>query len=151
MTIPPFLAQGILPLTTNVPSDPQLFDQYFIRLYEQISLAVNAKDFSFFTIPITTTPVNITNVANFGAFTICVSGEKVYTDGGYLPTLVVALAKSSIAVAGTIAVLTSQVGTGTAWAGSALTITSTGTNYQIAHNAAGLTGNFNIRIIGTQP
>jgi hypothetical protein len=66
-----------------------------------------------------------------------------------LPTITASLCKASAIGAGSIAVLGSQVGTG-AWAGNALTITSTATNFQIAHNRAGVTGNFNIRLIGTQ-
>ena len=133
-----------LPPNTIVPEDEDLFIPYLNRLYEDIAFAVNERDNNYFPIPITDTPSNIPNVPNFGAFVLCVSGVD-----GTLPTLTVSACKSDATASGSIAVLGSQVGTG-AWAGNALTITSTATNFQIAHNRAGVTGNFNIRILGTQ-
>jgi len=133
-----------LPPNTIVPENWDLFIPYLNRLYEDIAFTVNDKDNNFYPISITSTPQNIVNLANFGAFIICVSGED-----STLPTLTASLCKSDFNASGSIAVLGSQVGTG-AWAGNALTITSTATNFQIAHNRTGVTGNFNIRIIGTQ-
>jgi hypothetical protein len=135
-----------LPTTTVVPppSDEVTFVQYFMRLYEDISSSVNAKDFNFFTIPISDVATNIPNLPNFGAYIVCVSGED--TDA---PVKTWSLVKAQDTAAGVINVLGTQAGTN-AWAGNDLTITSTATNFQIAHNRAGVTANFNIRIIGTQ-
>lgn len=133
-----------LPTSTIVPIDENLFLPYFNRLYEEIANAVNAKDNIFYAMAITSSATNIVNLPNFGAFIICVSGVS-----SSLPTITASLCKADSGAAGSIAVLGSQVGTG-AWAGFALTISSTATNFQIAHNNTGVVGNFNIRIIGTQ-
>lgn len=133
-----------LATTTIVPTNEDLYIPYFNNLYEEIASAVNTKDNTFYPMAITTTATNIVDLSTFGAFIICVSGMN-----STLPTLTASLCKADMTAAGAIAVLGSQVGTG-AWAGNALTITSTATNFQIAHNNADVTGNFNIRIIGTQ-
>lgn len=134
-----------LPQTTIVPENKDLFIPYLNRLYEDIAVTVNAKDDSFFTIPISSTPTNIPNVANFGAFLVTISGS---TSG--LPTYSASLCKSDANVAGIVTPIGSQAGTAGVWAGATLTITSTATNFQISHSVAGMTGNFNIRIISTQ-
>jgi hypothetical protein len=134
-----------LPPNTIVPENDDLFIPYFNRLYEDIAYAVNSKDYNFFPIPITDTAVNIPNLPNFGAFIVCVSGVD-----SSLPTLTASLCKSDTGVAGAIVPLGFQIGTGLTWAGATLTITSTATNFQVNHSVAGVTGNFNIRIIGTQ-
>ncbi len=144
-SLPPIVSQGVLPTSTIVPrGNEDIFITYLTRLYEDIASAVNGKDVLFFSSPITSTATNIPNLANFGSFVVSVSGST-----STLPTIVVALTKADSGASGTIAVLGFQVGTG-AWAGNALTITSTTTNFQIKHNRTGVTGNFNIRIIGTQ-
>lgn len=141
-----------LPPNTIVPEAEFLFLSYLNRLYEDIAFTVNNKDNIFFQIPITNTATDIPNIPNFGAFIVCVSGR----DGDYtvtdsnLPTITASLCKSSPQDAGSVAVLGSQAGTGATWAGINLTITSTATNFQIAHGLAATTGNFNIRFIGTQ-
>lgn len=140
----PIIVLPSLPPNTIVPENESLFIPYLNRLYEDIANAVNAKDNNFFQIPITSTPSNIYNLPNFGAYLLCVSG----TDSS-LPCITASLVKSSAGVAGVINVLGFQAGTG-AWAGNVLTITSTATNFQIAHDRAGVTGNFNINITGTQ-
>jgi len=140
----PIIKLPSLPPNTIVPENDSLFIPYLNRLYEDIAFAVNNKDNIFFQIPITDTAADIPNLPNFGAYIVCVSG----TDST-LPTLTASLCKADATASGSVAVLGSQVGTG-AWAGNALTITSTATNFQIAHNRAGVTGNFNIRIMGTQ-
>lgn len=140
----PVILQPSLPPNTIVPEDEFLFIAYFNRLYEDIAFTVNNKDNNFFQIEITDTAANISNLPNFGAYIVCVSG----TDST-LPTLTASLCKASAAASGSIAVLGSQVGT-VAWAGNALTITSTATNFQIKHDRAGVSANFNIRILGTQ-
>jgi hypothetical protein len=144
MSLPSFYPNGILPPSTIVPKNENLFIPYLTRLYEQIAQTVNAKDGNYFMIPITSTATNIPNLPNFGAFIVCVSGALTT-----LPTLTASLCKSDASASGSIAVLGSQAGTG-AWATFNLTITSTATNFQIAHNNTGVTGNFNIRILGTQ-
>jgi len=133
-----------LPTTTIVPTNEDLFIPYLNRQFEETAYAVNEKDDSYFPWPITSTATNFPNVPNFGAFIVCISGES-----STLPTLTASLCKADATASGSIAVLGSQVGTG-AWAGNALTITSTATNFQVAHNRTGVTGNFNIRVIGTQ-
>lgn len=144
MSLPPLVLQGILPQSTIVPKEGNLFIPYFTRLYEQIATAVNARDYRYFDMAISTTAQNIPNVANFGAYLICVSGVD-----STLPTITASLCKADATAMGSVVVLGSQVGTG-AWAGNALSITTTATNFQIAHDASGLVGNFNLRIIGTQ-
>ncbi len=136
--------QPTLSPSTIMPEAWDLFDPYFTNLYQDIAFNMNNKDNIFYPMAISDIPQNILNLPNFGAFIICVSGTSTS-----LPTLTASLCKASSTGAGSIAVLGSQVGTG-AWAGNALTITSTATNFQIAHDRAGVTGNFNIRIIGTQ-
>lgn len=135
----------ILPTTTIVPTEESLFIPYLNRLYEDIANAVNFKDNNFYQMAISDTATNIVNVPNFGAFIICVSGEL-----SGLPTLTASLCKASSTSAGAIAPLGSQAGTDAPFIGAVLTITSTGTNFQIAHNAAGVVANFNLRVIGTQ-
>jgi hypothetical protein len=134
----------LLPSTTIVPEDWNIYIPYFNRLYEGIAQTVNQKDNNFYTMAITSTAVNILNVPNFGAFIICVSGST--TD---LPTITASLCKASTTAAGSVTSIGSQVGAGL-WDTYSLSITSTATNFQIAHNNTGVTGNFNIRIIGTQ-
>lgn len=136
--------QPLLPPNTIVPQNEDLFISYFNRLYEDIASAVNSKDANFFPMAITSTAQNILNLPNFGSYIICVSGVETS-----LPTITASLCKASATAAGSISGIGSQVGTGS-WAGNALTITSTATNFQIVHDRASATGNFNIRIIGTQ-
>lgn len=140
----PVVLQSTLPPNTIVPESEDLFIPYLNRLYEDIAFTVNDKVNSYFQIAITDTPSNIANVTNFGSFLIMVSGGQ-----STFPTLIAALTKSDSTASGTVAVLGSQVGAGT-WSGFGLTITSTSTNFQIAHNNTGVTGNFNIQLIGTQ-
>ena len=135
---------AFLPPNTIIPYNEDLFVPYLTRLYEDIASAVNGRDFIFYPTAITSTAQNILNVPSFGAFIICVSGAD-----STLPTITASLCKAAATAAGSVTALGSQVGTG-AWAGNALTITSTATFFQIAHDRAGVTGNFNIRIIGTQ-
>jgi hypothetical protein len=136
--------QPLLPPNTIVPTNDDLFVPYLNRLYEDIASAVNSKDPNFYPMAITDVAKNILNVPNFGAFIICVSGVETS-----LPTITASLCKASASGSGSVTGIGAQVGTG-AWAGNQLIISSTATNFQIRHNRAGATGNFNIRIIGTQ-
>lgn len=133
-----------LPVSTIVPENEELYIPYFNSLYENVASIVNNKDDKYFQMAVTSTAQNIPVLPLFGAYIICVSGQDTT-----LPTLTASLCKSDAAGAGSIATLGSQLGTG-AWAGNALTITSTATNFQIAHNRSGIVGNFNIKVIGTQ-
>lgn len=143
MTTSAFQQFPTLATTTIVPKDDSLFDPYFTRQYESIAATVNFKDNSFYPMAISDVPVNIVNLLTFGAFIICVSGVD-----STLPTLTASLCKSDATAAGSVTVLGSQAGTG-AWTGNNLTITSTATNFQIAHDRAGITANFNVRVIIT--
>ena len=144
----PLIEQPFLATTTIVPKpsdDEDVFVQYLTRLYEDIAFAVNSKDFIFFTMSISAVAQDIPNVANFGAFFIAVSG----VDSGQ-PTGTWALAKSDSGAVGIgLAGLTLQAGTVAPWVGVNLVITSTTSNFQIAHTGAS-PGNFNVRIITTQ-
>jgi hypothetical protein len=135
---------SILPPNTIVPTNWDLYIPYFNRLYEDIAYTVNQKDNDFYPMAITSTAQDILNMPTFGAFIICVSGVETT-----LPTITASLCKASQTAAGSVTTIGSQVGTGS-WSGNALTITSTATHFQIRHNRTGVTGNFNIRIIGTQ-
>lgn len=148
----PIILQPSLPPNTIVPEDEFLFISYLNRLYEDIAFTVNNKDNAYFTAPISDVAANIYNLPNWGAYIICISGGQVNDNpyaGSTQPTITASLCKSSATAAGAVNVIGFQAGTG-AWAGNVLTITSTATNFQVAHNRAGVTGNFNIKIIGTQ-
>jgi hypothetical protein len=129
---------------TIVPEDWDLYIPYFNTLYEDIANTMNAKDNIYFPMAITSTAQNILLLPNFGSFIICVSGVN-----STLPTITASLCKADATSSGSIAVLGHQAGTG-AWNTNTLTITSTATNFQIAHNNTGVSGNFNVRYIGTQ-
>ena len=133
-----------LPTTTVVPTEWSLYIPYFNRVYEGFAQTINLKDNIYFPMAISSTPTNIVNLPQFGAFIICVSG--ISPD---LPTITASLCKSTRGSSGAVSGIGSQVGVGD-WAGNSLAITSTATNFQIAHDRTGVTGNFNIRIIGTQ-
>jgi len=138
------LVRSTLPPNTIIPENWDLFITYWNKLYDDIASTVNSKDYIFYPMAITSTAQNILNLPNFGAFIICVSGMT--TD---LPTKTASLCKASNAASGSVTGIGAQAGVN-AWAGYVLTITSTATNFQIAHNNTGVTGNFNIRVIGTQ-
>lgn len=140
----PTVSQPNLPPNTIVPADKDVFIPYMTQLYQDIAGNMNSKDPKFFPFAITSTAQNIPNIPNFGAFIICVSGSD-----STLPTITASLCKADSAAGGSVTGIGSQAGTG-AWAGNVLTISSTATNFQIAHNRAGISGNFNIRVIGTQ-
>jgi len=146
----PIILLPVLPTFTIVPSpldEEDTFLQYMMRQYEDIAFAVNARDFNYFTIPISDVAANIPNLPNFGSFMILVSGIA-----STQPTGIWVACKSTSTVAGTLGAtnpLVSQVGSGT-WAGINLTITAGANNFQIAHNLANTTADFSIRIVGTQ-
>ncbi len=148
----PTIQKPFLPPNTVVPTSWDLFVPYFNRIYEEMAFVVNSKSI-LYTMSITDTPQDIINIQNGvsatpstnGGFLICVSG---YQNG--MPTLNAALAKSAAGIAGVVTVLNFQAGNIAPWAAATLTITSTATNFQIAHSVPAQAGNFNIRIIGTQ-
>lgn len=150
MTFPDFTLP-YLPPNTIVPSpaDEDLFIPYLNRLYEEIALIMNQKDFRFFTIPIGTIATAIPNIATSGAFIICVSGTQ---DG--MPAVTYSMIKTNSTVAGTASQIQVQpgttIGTDTTWNGVNLLISSTASNFTIVHDAAaGTIGNFNVKFIGT--
>jgi len=138
------LVPSSLPPNTIVPEKWDLFIPYLNRLYEDIASTVNAKDNNFYPMAITDTAQDILNLPTFGAFIICVSGVD-----DTLPTKTASLCKASKTAAGSVTGIGAQVGTGT-WAGNTIIISSSATHFQIRHDRAGVTGNFNIKIIGTQ-
>jgi len=136
----------ILATNINMPRDYESFDDWFQDLYLDMSRSINSRILNYFPMAITDTAQDIRNLPNYGSFLIMVSGID-----DTLPCLSATLNKSSSSLAGAIANLGNQAGSaGGAWAGNVLTITSTTTNFQIRHNRAGVTGNFNVQIIGTQ-
>jgi len=139
----PIVRLPTLPPNTIIPGNKDLFISYLNRLYEDIAFCVNNKDPIAFPIQITAIAENMPNLPNFGAYIVMVSGVT-----STLPTLTASLCKSDATAAGSVAVLGFQAGTDT-WAGFVLTITSTATNFQIAHNNTGVSGNFLLRIVGT--
>lgn len=141
----PMVTRSFLPPNTVMPVEEDLFDDYLNRLYEDIAFAVNERDFVNFPMAITNTPQPIVNLPNYGAYIICVSGM---TSG--LPSLTASLCKSDMGIAGSVAVLGTQAGTVAPWAAATLTITTSATNFLINHSVANTSGNFSIRIIGTQ-
>lgn len=150
----PTVDQPNLNPSTIIPEQDDLFIPYLTDLYQQMAEAINNKDNLYFDFAVTSTAASIPNVPNFGAYLIVVSGVDAERDSsgnvlGWLPTLTASLCKSSASASGSVTVIGSQAGTGS-WAGINLTITSTATNFQIAHNNTGVTGNFNIKFIGTQ-
>lgn len=153
MTFPMF-DFPLLPTTTVVPAGNDLFIPYFNRTYEEIAFAVNFKDNNFYPMAITSTFKDILNVPNFGAFIICVSGEDAERNSsgviiGWPPTITASLSKSDATAAGSVNVLGGQAGTGS-WTGNLITFNATATNFQIKHDRTGVSGNFNLRVIGTQ-
>lgn len=138
-----------LPPNTIVPNpveDTDNFIQYFNRLYEEIAFAVNSKDFDWFTIPISTTPKDIPNVDNRGAYLVSVTGTL---DG--MPSANFSLVKADKNQNGIDTTIQQQAGTKGVWTGVKILITkSDNTNFQISTDAVtGTVGNFNINIMGT--
>lgn len=145
----PFLEE-----TTIVPdpSNKELFLPWLTRLYEDIAVVVNDKDWRTFTIPIGATVSDIPNIANQGAFIICICGEN---DG--MPGCTYSLIKTNSTALGVPSMLQSesgtQIGDDFSWLGVRLVIpaVTTLTNFQIHHDGASdLIGNFIIRFIGTR-
>lgn len=134
-----------LPPNTIVPptEDRDVIQQYFARLYEDIAYNVNSRDFAAFQIAVSTTATNIPILNTFGAYLICVYGII-----SSQPVKTVSLVKSTSTSSGVVNVLGTQQGSG-AWAGKDVLLTSTSSHFQIAHNLAGVTANFFIRLVGT--
>lgn len=150
-----------LPVSIIWPNNPDDVPWFMNRLYEQMALSINSKDFNYFPMAISDTASQIQNLRNFGAYLLCVGGTNNIINPAtgivnWLPCYVWPLAKSKDTIAGTIpAPLTFQNGVGDIWNGATLTLSSiasvNGTQvYALNHNKAGLTGSFNIRIVGTQ-
>lgn len=144
MTFPIIQRPNLAP-NTIVPENKDLYISYFNQIYEDVAFAVNSKDYTFFPTTVTDTAQNIPNLPNYGSYIICVSG----VDSG-LPCVTASLCKNSSSLVGVVNVIGSQAGSSGIWAAATLTISAAATNFQIRHSVAGATGNFNIRIIGTQ-
>lgn len=151
--------QASLPQSIIWPENPDDIPWFMANLYQNLAQAINFRDFVHFPMAIGTTPTPIQNMTNFGAYMICVGGtNQVVQPSGvisWLPSAVWIVAKTQDTVAGTLpAATTSQPGVGGGWAGSNLALTSMLVNgrqvYALNHNATGLTGSFNVRIVGTQ-
>lgn len=110
----------------------------------EIADVVNKKIDKAEPITITSTPTNIRVIPQRGAFIVTVYGVK-----DQRPTLIAALVKSDEGVAGTITGVASQTTAIGAWSGVSLVITSTATNFQIAHSgASNLVDDFLVTYIG---
>lgn len=146
MTLPqvPFASLSPLTIVPHPVDDTDNFIQYLNRLYEEIAFVANARAVPYYTISISDVASDIPNLPSFGAFIVAVSG--INSDQ---PVKTWSLVKSDESVAGVINILGTQAGTGD-WAAINLTITLTATNFQIAHNLAGVTDRFNISVTGTQ-
>lgn len=146
MSYPQQVFANLAPLT--VVPDPvdktKEFLKWANRFYEEIAFVVNSRVIPFFSIEISDVAADIPNIAQFGAFLVCVSGIN-----STQPVKTWSLVKSTSTAVGVINVLGTQAGSGD-WAGINLTITSTATNFQIAHNLAATTGVFNISVTTTQ-
>lgn len=160
----PLVQRPYLLNTTIVPNTQDLntFLQFLTRLYEDIAFAVNQRDFIQFTMSVPPPaaagppPIleqQIPNLAFFGSFVICISGESPG-----MPCATYAVNKADIFQAGVYTPLSAQAGNVAPWVGINVTLQD-GTPYTsgeipitISNTSAAplLTGNFNLRIIGTQ-
>lgn len=140
----PFPYLSPLTIVPNPIDDTENFMYFMNRFYEDAAESINVRKPPYFQIMISNVAADIPFLPRFGAYLVCVSGE-VSTQ----PVKTWSLVKADQTAAGVINVLGTQAGTGD-WAGNNLTITSTATNFQIAHDRASTTATFNIRWIGTQ-
>lgn len=121
----------------------QLEDPYEnLRVMNLINDKVNQKSITSYEMLIDDTARPFPELSAIGAFIITISGIETS-----LPVGVYAVTKSDNGVAGSIATLSSQVGTGS-WVGNALTVSSTATAFEVKHNRAGISDNFNVTITG---
>jgi len=141
-----------LPGNTIVPDldPPDVFIQYFTRLYEDIAFAVNNKDNVAFTFTISNKRVDIPNLPPFGAVFLVISGVD-----NTQPCGIWALSRSDNRLPGTQSEIANENGTD-AWAGKSILISTDnpapGTvnvlrNFQIRHDRTDVTANFNLRIV----
>ena len=148
--------------STIVPrfDDANTFLQYLTRLYEDIALAVNQRDFIYFPLAVPPQPTagppiiypqTISNLALFGSFLVCISGQLTG-----LPCATYAVNKPDIYQAGTYTLLSSAVVNIAPWSVFNVILQdnpsppATGEISITIYNTSTMTGNFNIRIIGTQ-
>ena len=107
-----------------------------------VSNIIQKKVYSF-EIPVDDTARDIPFLPTRGAFIISVQGSE-----NEMPCLTVACSKSTAGSAGSVSALDSQAGTGATWNANVLSITSTATNFQIAHDLAATVGTFYITLTG---
>ena len=146
MSLPniPFSFVSPLNVIPNPIDDTENFLYFFNRFYEEVASAITDREIPYYQIAVTTAATNIPFLPTFGSYILCVSGDK-----SDLPVKTWSLVKSTEDAVGVINVLGTQAGSGS-WAATNLTITSTATNFQIAHDRAGITETFNIKWIGTK-
>lgn len=139
-----------LPQNTIVPNpaeEPEIFIQYFNRLYEDIAYNVNNRDNKAFLITITSEYQNIPNVPNSGAYIILVNGVS-----SEMPCSIFILTKASNTAVGVFSTVQYDLGNGTLWGGKQLEVDCTATNFRIRHNLVDtpiVAGSFYLRIVGT--
>ena len=137
--------KSAFPKTTIIPDGKEELKIWMNEFYQDVANSIETPEDLLFETSITSTATDMPNVPSYGSFMVVISGVE-----SSLPTYSAVLNKSDKAVAGSIAALGSQAGTGT-WAGVNLSITSTAGNYQVAHSgAASLEGKFIINVSGTR-
>ena len=147
-----------LPQTIIWPTNPDDIPWFMMRLYEQMTQAINNKDFGPFQMAIGTSATPIQNIPDSGSFILCISGEPIVTGTtfNYWRTKSWAITKTSPTANGVATLIGEQAGTGTLIASdytisyATLSSNSTSTFVHIRHNVPNVTGSFNIRIIGTK-
>jgi hypothetical protein len=113
-----------------------------LRVINLINDDLNSKPLFGYTTSIDDTARDITGVPEYGSFIMI-----IYAVEGDAPTGIYALTKSNQTAVGTVTTIVSQVGVN-AWAGNALSVTSTTSNFQVMHDKAGVSADFNITILG---
>ena len=127
---------------TYVSKDIYQSEREMISNYNNVIDSLVRKKIFSFEMPIDNTARNIQFLPQTGSFIILVQGTE---DG--MPTLTSVCSKVTVGGAGAIANLGSQAGSAGTWNAITLAITSTATNFQIAHTLA-QSGDFLITIIG---
>lgn len=130
---------------TIVPEDPKELTIWLTKFYEDVKDAIANQQDLFYIVSVTSTATDLPFVPSYGSFIILVSGvENTFPCASALAN------KSTKDAGGAAAIIGSDTGTGD-WAGVDIAISSTATNFQIAHNgAATLSGTFIVRVIGTR-
>jgi len=150
-----------LPVSIIWPEDPDEVPWFMARLYEQMAYAINSKSNGIFQMAISDVPTLIPNMNAFGSYIVCVSGSGPYEDStglNYWPCQTYSMTKSDPEAGGNATAITiGDPGVGTTLGGVTYAINqdtlgngSTNTYFYIRHTAPGITGSFNVNILGTQ-